>query len=55
MNTVTVIRMLKDKRKDELKKLTFESMAVCLCKAAYLLDYFNGECYAIPYEGTDFH
>ena len=27
-------------------------MAVCLCKAAYLgLDYFNGECYAIPYGG----
>ena len=54
MNTVTVIsEMLKDKKKKtELCKLTFESMAVCLCKAAYLgLDYFNGECYAIPYGG----
>ena len=54
LNTVTVIsEMLKDKKKKtELCKLTFESMAVCLCKAAYLgLDYFNGECYAIPYGG----
>ena len=54
LNTVTVIsEMLKDKKKKtKLCKLTFESMAVCLCKAAYLgLDYFNGECYAIPYGG----
>ena len=54
LNTVTVIsEMLKDKKKKlELGKITFESMAVCLCKAAYLgLDYFNGECYAIPYGG----
>ena len=54
LNTVTVIsEMLKDKKKKtELCKLTFESMAVHLCKAAYLgLDYFNGECYAIPYGG----
>ncbi|RGH05342.1 hypothetical protein DWW59_08405 [Firmicutes bacterium AF16-15] len=54
LNTVTVIsEMLKDKKKKlELSKITFESMAVCLCKAAYLgLDYFNGECYAIPYAG----
>ena len=46
LNTVTVIsEMLKDKgKKATLSKLTFESMAVCLCKAAYLgLDYFNGE------------
>lgn len=59
LNTVTVIsEMLKDKKKKtELCKLTFESMAVCLCKAAYLgLDYFNGECYAIPYGGElNFH
>lgn len=54
LNTVTVLaEMLKDKKKKfELSKLTMESMAVCLCKAAYLgLDYFNGECYAIPYAG----
>lgn len=46
LNTVTVIsEMLKDKKKKtELCKLTFESMAVCLCKAAYLgLDYFSTE------------
>lgn len=54
LNTVTVLaEMLKDKKKKfELSKLTMDSMAVCLCKAAYLgLDYFNGECYAIPYAG----
>ena len=54
LNTVTVLaEMLKDKKKKyELSKLTIDSMAVCLCKAAYLgMDYFNGECYAIPYAG----
>lgn len=52
LNTITVVsEMLKEReKKEKLANLTFESMAVSLCKAAYLgLDYFNGECYAIPY------
>lgn len=52
LNCITVIQdMLRDsKKKDQLCKVKAETIPVCLAKAAYLgLDFFNGECYAIPY------
>ena len=54
LNSVTVIRdMLRDgKKKDLLQKIDYSSIPICLAKGAYLgLDFFNGECYAIPYAG----
>lgn len=56
LNCITVIQdMMKDnKKKEQLEKINPETIPVCLAKAAYLgLDFFNGECYAIPYGGTD--
>lgn len=55
LNCITVIQdMLKDdKKKEQLAKVKIETIPVCLAKAAYLgLDFFNGECYAIPYGGN---
>ena len=45
--------MKDDKKKAQLEKINPETIPVCLAKAAYLgLDFFNGECYAIPYGGN---
>lgn len=55
LNCITVIQdMMKDnKKKEQLEKINPETIPVCLAKAAYLgLDFFNGECYAIPYGGN---
>lgn len=55
LNCITVIQdMMKDnKKKEQLEKINPETIPVCLAKAAYLgLDFFNGECYAIPYSGN---
>lgn len=55
LNCITVIQdMMKDnKKKEQLEKINQETIPVCLAKAAYLgLDFFNGECYAIPYGGN---
>lgn len=55
LNCITVIQdMMKDnKKKEQLEKINPETIPVCLAKAAYLgLDFFNGECYAIPYVGN---
>lgn len=55
LNCITVIQdmMKDDKKKAQLEKINPETISVCLAKAAYLgLDFFNGECYAIPYGGN---
>lgn len=55
LNCITVIQdMMKDKKKREkLEEVKIETIPVCLAKGAYLgLDFFNGECYAIPYGGN---
>lgn len=55
LNCITVIQdmMKDDKKKAQLEKINTETIPVCLAKAAYLgLDFFNGECYAIPYGGN---
>lgn len=55
LNCITVIQdmMKDDKKKAQLEKINPETIPVCLAKAAYLgLDFFNGECYAIPYGET---
>lgn len=55
LNCITVIQdmMKDDKKKAQLEKINSETIPVCLAKAAYLgLDFFNGECYAIPYGGN---
>lgn len=55
LNCITVIQdmMKDDKKKAQLEKINLETIPVCLAKAAYLgLDFFNGECYAIPYGGN---
>lgn len=55
LNCITVIQdmMKDDKKKAQLEKINPETIPVCLAKAAYLgLDFFNGECYAIPYDGN---
>lgn len=55
LNCITVIQdMLKDeKTKKKLEEVDPVSIPVCMAKAAYLgLDFFNGECYAIPYGKT---
>ena len=55
LNCITVIQdMLRDsKKKDQLAKVDVKTIPVCLAKGAYLgLDFFNGECYAIPYGGN---
>lgn len=54
LNCMTVIQdMLRDnKKKGELQKIAPETIPICLAKGAFLgLDFFNGECYAIPYGG----
>ncbi len=55
LNCITVIQdMMKDKKKREkLSEIVPETIPVCLAQGAYLgLDFFNGECYAIPYGGS---
>lgn len=55
LNCITVIQdmMKDDKKKAQLEKINPETIPVCLAKAAYLgLDFFNGECYTIPYGGN---
>lgn len=55
LNCITVIQdtMKDNKKKEQLEKINPETIPVCLAKAAYLgLDFFNGECYAIPYGGN---
>ncbi len=55
LNCITVIQdMMKDKKKrDKLSDVRPETIPVCLAQGAYLgLDFFNGECYAIPYAGN---
>ena len=52
LNCVTMIQdMMKDKNKmEKLSTIDIKSIVTCLMKGAYLgLDFFNGECYAIPY------
>ena len=54
LNCITVIRdMLRDnKKKNQLQQVDPTSIPICLAKGAFLgLDFFNGECYAIPYLG----
>ena len=54
LNCITVITdMLKDySKKKQLQAVDPVTIPICLAKGAYLgLDYFNGECYAIPYGG----
>lgn len=54
LNSITVIRdMLRDsKKKKQLQEIDYKSIPICLAKGAFLgLDFFNGECYAIPYGG----
>ena len=54
LNCITVIQdMLRDnKKKGELQKIDPATIPICLAKGAYLgLDFFNGECYCIPYGG----
>ena len=54
LNSITVIRdMLRDsKKKKQLQEIDYTSIPICLAKGAFLgLDFFNGECYAIPYGG----
>lgn len=55
LNCITVIQdMMKDKKKmEKLTEVKIETIPLCLAKGAYLgLDFFNGECYAIPYGGN---
>mgnify|MGYP001835918277 CR=1 FL=1 len=54
LNCITVIQdMMKDDRKKaQLEKINPETIPVCLAKAYLGLDFFNGECYAIPYGGN---
>lgn len=55
LNCITVIQdMMRDKKKKEkLAEVKIETIPLCLAKGAYLgLDFFNGECYAIPYGGN---
>lgn len=55
LNSITVIHdMIKDsKKRDQLSKVDVKTIPICLAKGAYLgLDFFNGECYAIPYGGN---
>lgn len=55
LNCITVIQdMMKDKKKmEKLAEVKIETIPLCLAKGAYLgLDFFNGECYAIPYGGN---
>lgn len=52
LNCVTMIQdMMKDSCKlQNLMTVDLDSVVTCLIKGAYLgLDFFNGECYAIPY------
>lgn len=54
LNCMTVIQdMLRDnKKKEQLSKVDVTTIPICLAKGAFLgLDFFNGECYAIPYGG----
>lgn len=54
LNSITVIRdMLRDsKKKKQLQEIDYTSIPICLAKGVFLgLDFFNGECYAIPYGG----
>lgn len=54
LNCITLIRdMLRDnKKKNQLQQVDPASIPICLAKGAFLgLDFFNGECYAIPYAG----
>lgn len=47
-NAMVVLQDTKD-----ISKVTPESVARCMLKGAFLgLDFFNGECYAIPYGST---
>lgn len=52
LNCITVISdMLNDKKMvEKLGNIQMDSIITTFCKGAYLgLDFFNGECYAIPY------
>lgn len=54
LNCITVIQdMLRDnKKKNQLQEVDPTTIPICLAKGAFLgLDFFNGECYAIPYAG----
>lgn len=55
LNCVTMLRdMLRDPQKvKQVQQVDPNSIPLCFAKGAYLgLDFFNGECYAIPYGGT---
>lgn len=55
LNCITVIQdMLNDPKKcKSLKEVDANTIPVCFMKGAFLgLDFFNGECYAIPYGKT---
>lgn len=52
LNCITLLQdMLRDnEKKNRLKQINPSTIPLCLAKGAYLgLDFFNGECYAIPY------
>lgn len=52
LNCMTLLQdMMRDSRqRDALRRVEIGTIPLCLAKGAYLgLDFFNGECYAIPY------
>ena len=54
LNCIAVIRdmMMDKKKREKLAEVKMETIPICLAEGAYLgLDFFNGECYAVPYGG----
>ena len=50
MNCATMVQDMMKKDAEKLKNIQPNTIAMCMVKGAYLgLDFFNGECYAIPY------
>ena len=52
LNCITVIQdmMADGKKRSKLQDVNIDTIPVCFMKGAFLgLDFFNGECYAIPY------
>ncbi len=50
MNCITMVQDMVKKDSEKMKPIKPDTIAMCMVKGAYLgLDFFNGECYAIPY------
>lgn len=50
MNCTTMLQDMMKKEPQKLQVIQPNTIAMCMVKGAYLgLDFFNGECYAIPY------